>query len=247
MTKGICHFCGLEKELINSHIMPKCFYKLDKYGPIRLYKPNSKESFIGKYQNGLTEPLLCAKCDTHIGKYDGYANKLFYKKLPELTPVIKDRRIFYLFDKKSFDYQELRLFFVSLVWRASISSERFSLGTKYEPIALKFLKQGFIENDNLFFPIIFRKNTGTGLDFMSSMYRRKLYGQKACVFRSPNYEFIIVTNLEKCTDNNAIAEIKTRCSEKYLIVEEQNTFDRYDFKLKNIILQCASLERWQKN
>lgn len=79
------------------------------------------------------------------------------------------------------------------------------------------------------------------------MYGRKLYGQKACVFRSPNYEFIIVTNLEKCTDNNAIAAIKTRCSEKYLIVEEQNTLDGYDFKLKNIILQCAGLECWQKN
>ena len=46
MTKGICYFCGQEKELINSHIMPKCFYKIDEYGPIRLYKPNSKESFI---------------------------------------------------------------------------------------------------------------------------------------------------------------------------------------------------------
>lgn len=75
----------------------------------------------------------------------------------------KDAQLYLLTDGQ-FDYHLLRMFFVSLVWRASVSNlpetKDISLG-KYQDIALKILKGEIPDNPYLFHPLIIRMNEKT--------------------------------------------------------------------------------------
>lgn len=119
---GICKFCGQEKKLIKAHVIPKKFYlglNEDKYLCI-----NSK---IGKYtiqqQGGYDSNILCADCDNHIlGKFDKEGYRVLFDdfskyKYMQAHPQYK----IYQLDNTKFDYAKLRKFFISILWRASIS------------------------------------------------------------------------------------------------------------------------------
>lgn len=67
MVVGICKFCGKEKELIQSHIIPKVLYKFGENGGV--VEVDVKHVKINK------EPLMCKECDTAMGYYDGYVIK----------------------------------------------------------------------------------------------------------------------------------------------------------------------------
>jgi hypothetical protein len=137
---GLCHLCGQEKKLIDAHIIPKSFYKPlfdPKNGPLQLVGKNEspKRAPIGLYDKS----ILCKDCDSLLGKYDDYAQK-FFKSHPtwsfksgisHLGPFEKGLLGYYKAD--NYDYSTLKLFFISLIWRASISShnvfQNVQLGT----------------------------------------------------------------------------------------------------------------------
>ncbi|EKE18427.1 MAG: hypothetical protein ACD_9C00339G0002 [uncultured bacterium] len=122
----ICKLCKKEKKLINSHIIPKVFFEFlypesgDRKSLIMIGKnKHNKRRPIGSY-----EKLLCKECDHMLGVYDDYAQKLllgdslkFYPNTSSLAYIIK-----------TYDYFQLKMFFISLLWRSSISNlEEFGL------------------------------------------------------------------------------------------------------------------------
>ena len=199
MNIGICKFCGEEKKLINSHIIPKCFYRLHETGGISVV--NVKEKKIDrdpKQQKGLTEPLMCKDCDNKIGTWDGYANKILTKVIPKAKtmPVLYGRKYekAYILEGKYYDYDKLRLFFISLIWRASIcSSYSFSLG-QHEKTALRILRSEIQDNDQLFLPIIFRRGGNIPTNFITGIFDTKHHGKETCIIKFPNYELMISAN-----------------------------------------------------
>jgi hypothetical protein len=99
-----------------------------------------------------------------------------------------------------FNYDKLRRFFISLVWRVSIcKSEPFSLG-KYEEIALKILKNEMPDYEDLFLPLIYKKNTKTSVDYITGIFPDKFLGKHNCCFRFPNYEIIVIINTKNSND-----------------------------------------------
>ena len=112
-----------------------------------------------RQQNGLKEPLMCAKCDTVLGELDGYANRILNKVVPKLPTQdfmgVPARRL----KSTEFDCEKLRKFFISLLWRCGVSSHGPKLG-KYENIALKILKNELPDDKSLFLPLIYKKMTG---------------------------------------------------------------------------------------
>jgi hypothetical protein len=123
---GICRFCGQEKELIRAHIIPRHFYlnyEHKTFAAINTQTGNWKQCKTGTYYSN----ILCSDCD-------GTIIKLFEDEAYRI--LLNDIYI--------------RKFFISVLWRASISkTDEFSninLGP-YEDIALKILKDE-IEKDN---------------------------------------------------------------------------------------------------
>lgn len=122
MEFGICRLCKEEKYLIESHIIPKVFFRY-------LHPPGDTRPLIligGKRIErrpiGVYDPfILCRACDGSMSGYDDYAHKLLLKEGLKFYPTADEVRPSEAYTVPSFDYKKLKLFFLSLLWRASIS------------------------------------------------------------------------------------------------------------------------------
>jgi hypothetical protein len=89
-------------------------------------------------QTGFKERLLCGACEQRLSGYEtSAANQLFNKRLP--SPSNPFGRVIVL---TGLDYKRVRLFLLSLLWRASIASGRFFKCVKlgpHEPIIHRML------------------------------------------------------------------------------------------------------------
>lgn len=100
-----CRLCEEERQLKNSHIIPKLFYNSIKKDSITGYmrttaNPNKRE------QDGLKTPLLCGICEEKFSKYETwFSNNVF-------TPTKENTN--YSFSCKN---DELNYFMLSIAWR----------------------------------------------------------------------------------------------------------------------------------
>jgi len=114
---GICALCLTSTKLCNSHIIPEFFYK-PIYG--------DKHEFFGistipnqrtiKLQKGLREFLLCNKCEIQLSKYEDYAKRVIYDNTG-IRNEFKDH-----IEISNLDYKKFKLFQLSIIWRASVTS-----------------------------------------------------------------------------------------------------------------------------
>lgn len=86
--------------------------------------------------------ILCEACEKQFGVWDDYAQSLLIQDFQKARTLKKDNDIYgYVFD--NFDYDKLKLFFISMLWRASISSLKFFENVKlnvFEDIAKDHIK-----------------------------------------------------------------------------------------------------------
>ncbi|MDR2342146.1 MAG: hypothetical protein LBD84_03780 [Campylobacteraceae bacterium] len=171
------------------------------------------------YQNGLKERLLCKECNNEVGILGNYAGKVLFRVIPKTGfKIFSDVGKTYLLQLANFDYDKLRKFFVSLVWRVSVcKSEPFSLG-KYEGIALKILKNEIPDDENLFLPLVYRKKTNTNVDYITCVFQCKFFGKHICYFRFPNYEIIIFINTQNSNDDVMMNVYKKMFNKKEIIL-----------------------------
>lgn len=139
---GKCKFCGQDKPLIRAHVIPEAFYKelYDSSHSFVEVETSTKKST--RRRKGLYDPqILCRKCDSDLfGKrYDDYASKAFYGYRNKDLGIVdyhsdKDDRVRWRV-AKNVDSGRIKLFFLSLLWRADISNlpmfENVNLGSKH--------------------------------------------------------------------------------------------------------------------
>lgn len=136
----ICRLCNMEKMLLKkSHILSNFLYRPirgedNEFYSISVFKDKAKSK---KIHTGFFEKdILCKECDnTIINGYETYFSGILNK--------IKNRKIFieektningvkYL-EISPIDYTNTKLFFLSMLWRASISSLNEFSGIKLKP------------------------------------------------------------------------------------------------------------------
>ena len=138
-----CHLCLEERKLIKAHIIPESFFL-----PLRSSKraPEIHSNIDGEYPKkspiGIYDKsILCSECDSLIGDWDNYAQQLLLKDFTEDLAVHGGaKKVAYKID--SFNYHKLKLFFVSVLWRASISNHYFYRRVKlgpYQSVARKMI------------------------------------------------------------------------------------------------------------
>ena len=121
-----CKLCGKDKKLVRAHIIPKSLWKPlfdDEQTPqAHSAAPtfNEKKTPVGVYDTG----ILCAHCESIFSPWDDYAQKILLSKPIEEQYVIKNgRKIAYI--ETAIDYAKLKLFFISLLWKAAVSNHYF--------------------------------------------------------------------------------------------------------------------------
>lgn len=197
-----CKFCGQEKKLIKAHIIPKKFYLGlcgDKYLCI-----NSK---IGKYsiqqQGGYDSNILCANCDNHIlGEFDKEGYRILFGDFSKYKYVqVHPQYKIYQLDNSEFDYVKLRKFFISILWRASISKleewSNINLGG-YEKMAYEILKDKR-EYNQLFKILIYKNSYSEDLNQEGLIAKGKTKTYKKYLIQMAGYRIEIIVDSSRLT------------------------------------------------
>lgn len=236
---SICKFCEQEKALIASHIIPNVLYQLEKYGVVvDIDVKNTRIKKDPKDQNGHKEPLMCRECDTVMGYYDGYVNKILNIEVPKLkhTKYLLGTPCRSLTADK-YDIDRLHRFFISLLWRLSVCSKPIPLG-KYQDIALQILKNEITDDYNLFVPLIYRRVTGGHVDNMTGIFRTKYIGKHAYIFRLPGYEVMILVNTQHNSDPASMAINQKQFTKEEVLIIDIDYNTPLDYYLVTNLFKC---------
>lgn len=121
-----CLYCGRERALVKAHIIPEAFFRDIRGDASTLYLVNNeprtypKRSPIGVYDT----QILCGDCEKTFQSVDDYAAAL----------LIRDRDTAFVrrsltggtvYIAEQFDYHCLKLSIVSVLWRASVSTQQY--------------------------------------------------------------------------------------------------------------------------
>ena len=144
-----CKLCDQQKDLCDAHIIPDWAFNEIKEGHIvKIHGRNGKAQ---KIQTGIFDKsILCADCDGNkIGKYDTYAADFFRGDFSNLilSGVASSGRYVEYLDLVSYDFAQLKLFFISVLWRASITSRQEFKSVSLEPELENVAKQAVFNND----------------------------------------------------------------------------------------------------
>jgi hypothetical protein len=131
---GVCRLCLQQRELQLSHIKPEFVYgslydekhRLDVFDLERGAQPRDITP-ARKPQKGVREPLLCKECEGRFNRWETYTSELLYGR-PKGTGILSTRT-----SSVPVDSASLKLFVMSVVWRASVSSEPFFQYVKLGP------------------------------------------------------------------------------------------------------------------
>ena len=143
----MCKLCRQNKQLIEAHIIPRSLYKplQDGSGSPRIgsNKPGfyPKRSPIGVYD----KQLICGDCEKFFSPWDDYAQELLLRRLVESNYITSDGEKL-AYQVKDVNYRKLKLFFVSLLWRAAASKQEFFTRIQVGPFEEK-LKQMILNGD----------------------------------------------------------------------------------------------------
>ena len=116
-----CRLCKRDAKLLQSHIIPEYFYKaVYENRPNRRFSLFSSLPTAGKpriLQKGLRERLLCCDCETKLSRFERYASLVFRG-----NAGVSWKREGDLVFLEGISYNEFKLFALSILWRAGISS-----------------------------------------------------------------------------------------------------------------------------
>ncbi len=178
-----CKLCLQERKICKSHIIPEFLYKqgYDENGQMYVLKKANFKPKNLQHNQDVYEKLLCAECDGKLlnEKYEKYFHKLWYldKTLPTITTSA-------FLEIPNLDYAPFKLFHLSILWRASISSlapfAMVSLGDEQEERIRQMLLNGDPGQPNdyqIFGALFLSRGTNKVLDgFIAAPTRQEYQG-----------------------------------------------------------------------
>jgi len=177
-----CALCQKNKQLRRSHIVPEFLYK-EFYDPKHRFfslscTPSEREHL---HQKGLRESLLCADCELLFSRFENYAAKVFYG-----NDVAASERHGDLLLLHDLDYNTLKLFLLSLLWRFGVTSIPELKGARLGPHAERLRSMLLTEDpgDPLTYPCMLTAVMWEGKhlgDLIVPPCLAKLGGQHICV------------------------------------------------------------------
>jgi hypothetical protein len=178
-----CRLCDQPSKLCKSHVISEFLFKplYDKdHQFIDVF--DVSKGRVKKSQSGWKERLLCASCESKINRFEKNSRRLFTDPLPALKPGHAIRREF-----PRVDYSMLKLFFLSILWRASVSSldvfQHVDLGPHEDKIKALLLRAD--PGDALVYPTLFFNIHFDGQHFRDYMVQPtyvKIEGRKCYRF-----------------------------------------------------------------
>jgi hypothetical protein len=131
---GHCSLCDKEKSLVRSHIIPQWVFRhdlsdetLSKHVICMSNDPKSNAVTLSPGAVGEYDPnILCSECDNKFSAWEQHFKEQIFERIDLFqTCPGKPALPILAYVADGFDYQKIKLFFLSMLWKASISSHPF--------------------------------------------------------------------------------------------------------------------------
>ena len=133
--KSACRLCLQDKKLIKAHIIPEGFFRLLRDGNIAPeMHSNTPGSIPKRMQVGTYDStILCSECDQKLAPWDDHGQQVLIHRFSEAVKIsLQGKTVAWKLEE--FDYRRLKLFFMSVLWRASVSKQTFYKRISLGPI-----------------------------------------------------------------------------------------------------------------
>ncbi|EHV2410704.1 hypothetical protein ACPDXS_003540 [Vibrio cholerae] len=170
-----CKLCLKEKKLRNSHIIPDAFFQFIKKG-----NRNGRHIVISDEGNSwqqetCSEKMLCGECEHKFSsKFEKYAAELLLYNPSKIGATVKQFNGHV--ELSGIDYAKLKLFQMSLLWRASVSEQKFYKNVSLSSFDEELLRSRLNELNPLLehqFPCTFERVMNDVLPSSSDRKNRK--------------------------------------------------------------------------
>jgi hypothetical protein len=180
-----CNLCFKKNGSVKSHVIPKFMFKsiFDEKHKI------SRIDFTADHRSttsdtGYDTKILCKECDTGLlNNYEIYACNTFFKAIEgkrakKIILTSKEKREgFERINVSGLDYNKLKLFFLSILWRAHVTTNSFfkSVNIAAYGDQIRLMLQKGIACDDLTFKIVLVKiNKNSARPFNALIPPRKI-------------------------------------------------------------------------
>ncbi|KIA95618.1 hypothetical protein B8T70_04905 [Flavobacterium sp. AJR] len=234
---AICKLCKKDKKLIDAHIIPKFMFKGMKDENNSFYEvvynlDENKTATKKTQKEDFDKNILCSDCDNGIlgAFYESYAVKSLYGT--DLTEDISPKCENYINPDdgaeysicKNIDYKKMKLFLLSILWRASITNrplfKEISLGKKHEERIRKIIYEG-IDIDELEYPINILSFMRTENDLRNLISQPKRIktksGLNGYLFLIDSLQFIFYVNSINHKINHSIEKLNLKKNKMIII------------------------------
>ena len=171
--------------LIKAHIIPEGFFRLLRHENIAPeMHSNTPGSFPRRMQVGTYDStILCSQCDGKMAPWDDYGQQVLIRRFSEAVKIsLQGKTVAWRIEK--FDYRRLKLFFMSVLWRASVSKQSFykriSLGPFEDRLRTMILDED--PGDSLEFAIVLARFEDVEITAMLDPHPEKFDGISFCRF-----------------------------------------------------------------
>jgi len=197
---NICRLCLKESELRNSHILPEFLYA-NVYDEIHRALAISKEE--EKYfQKGVREHLLCQQCETKLSRYEKYAKETI-QRIPSFSRDASGKFLYL----NGVDYSRLKLFQLSILWRAGISTneafKQVELGRHEEVIRHMIDKEnpGKMYDYGCLMSIMLNTKILHKIIQSPTRFNKKFIGHNAYKFITGNLTWVFIVSSHRIAPN----------------------------------------------
>jgi hypothetical protein len=232
MESPVCKMCGHRSDFVKAHILPQSFYPERDRNKDRLSVLSSHPSERKRHsRTGIYDTrLVCAGCEQLFDPLDNYAAKLLIEGVSAFRTVNHDRQpLAYQVD--SYDHPKLKLFCLSLLWRAAASGQPEFASVNLGPYLLPLtdmIRRGDPGNVDTFSTILCRFSDIEGWQSgVISPVRRRYEGITFYSFVATAYVFHIKVDHQSVRDPLRALVIR---SDAPLLILAQEFRDSTEFR-----------------
>lgn len=165
-----CALCGQDRKLVEAHVIPRSFHRIDPTDrkPTRLVT-NAAGRYTRKLPKGIYDPaIVCEECERRFSPWDDYAAELFLQSWDTFQRIQRQKEDIG-FSLPSYDYSRLKLFFLSVLWRAGVSGHEMFEKVTLGPHAAK-LREAILTGepgDRQYYGVVLQAFDSTNLGFLN--------------------------------------------------------------------------------
>ena len=196
MSFDACKLCAQVKRLVKAHIIPRSFNLRSKGHSTHLIEARQNDDRdVQNWQNGIWDDhILCEACENSFSTWDGYGFQILGNP-PGSTSLPRDDTEVQKFVINDIDYDQFKLFALSLLWRASVSSlpffSKIRLGA-HEAIIADMIRNKDSGSYDQFAVILARLVDQRFPNIMIAPYQQRTpEGIKFCILSLPSVKLMI--------------------------------------------------------